>query len=649
MTATRAEEAEMRHWHRTAARRGADRGTSLIEVVVAVVILAILSTAVLSVILKTQTGQVGNRARIAAANLAAREIDLVREEFLRTDLAPVTIADAGTLTNPHPLDGQTAGQPLRVDATAYTVVRSVTWNITGDGQSACEGGALVVYPTLGVTVAVTWANMGFIKPVVSFASLAPSKGQGIPGTDSFVAVKVVDALGAANPGRSVTVTSGSETQTGLTDATGCAVVQVSPAVGGTAFTATMSDSGYVDISGATNPAKTTGALLQGQLNHEISFAYDRAGSVRVTLVDPGGASLADDDVWGAQMTLVASESSGTSSSTSYVVTAVRTTIPGLWPGNYGAYYGTVAPVGGYLTQDLSPGGTVDIEVPFEIASSALTGLPAGTTSVIAVPAGGGCTGSSARVVAAAGFSVLPGAWDFYASGPSFTCSPGPFGVDLIAGVNSDVVWGTTTLRLTGVPVGGTVWAVERSKATAPVTTCPTASAAVALNIDGARTAPVAIPAGDWYLFLTDGAAGGACTGFPLAINPSTLAHDVANVKAWPVVPTTITLRVTSIPNTSGGASSWPSVVASPSLVTASSCTRTAFPVTGTVALTRSSSTFSATVATGNWYIYAWDQGTTGGSYTVWSPRCRFGGTMRAGTTNPLNLVFNATTPPTVGP
>ncbi|MGV8967936.1 MAG: prepilin-type N-terminal cleavage/methylation domain-containing protein [Cellulomonas sp.] len=635
-------------WHGLRSEhRGADRGTSLIEVVVAVVILAILSTAVLSVILKTQTGQISNRARIAAANLAAREIDLVREEFLRSDLAPVTIADAGTLTNPHPLDGQTAGQPLRVDATDYTVVRSVNWNITGDGQSACEGGALVVYPTLGVTVSVSWANMGFVKPIMSFASLAPAKGQGIPGDASFVAVKVVDARGAPNPGRSVTVTSASETRTGLTDATGCAVVQVNPAAAGTAFTATMSDTGYVDISGTTNPAKTTGTLLQGQLNHEISFAYDRAGTVRVTLADPGGGALTDDDVWGAQMTLVASESSGTSSSSAYVATTVRTVIAGLWPGNYGAYYGTVAPVGGYLTQELAPGGTIDISVPFEIAASQLTGLPTGTTGVVAVPAGGGCTGASARAVDPAGFSVLPGIWDFYASGPTFSCSPGPFDVELVAGVNSDIPWEATTLRLTGVPVGGTVWAVERSKASAPVTTCPTASAAVAVNLDGSRTGPVDIPAGDWYLFMTDGAAGGACVNFPASINPSTIEHGVANVVAWPAAATAITIRVTGVPTTDK--STYPSVVASPTKITVSSCQRNTFPAAGTVTLTRTSgTTYEATAALGTWYIYAWDRGPTK-NFAEWSPRCRWGGTMIAGTANPLILPFNESTHPTVGP
>ena len=191
--------------------RGADQGFSLIELVVAMVLLGTMAVAVIGVIMNSQTQGVTNRSRIAAANLAAREIDLVREEFARTDAGPLSLAAAGYVLNPHPLAGGTAGQPLVVDGRKYTVVRTAQWNIGGTGASACEGGALVAYPTLGVTVSVTWPNMGSVKPVVSNASLAPDKDTGIPTTDSFIAAKVLDK--DANPlvGVPVSATAGSTT------------------------------------------------------------------------------------------------------------------------------------------------------------------------------------------------------------------------------------------------------------------------------------------------------------------------------------------------------------------------------------------------------------------------------------------------------
>ncbi len=133
---------------------------SLVEVVVAMVVLAIMASAVLGIILKAQAAGVNNRARISAANLAAREIDILRDEFGRTSDAPATIAASGVVVNPHPLAGGTAGAPLTVDGTQYTVTRSVAWAITGSGDSACEGGSLVDYPTLAVTVRGDLAQHG---------------------------------------------------------------------------------------------------------------------------------------------------------------------------------------------------------------------------------------------------------------------------------------------------------------------------------------------------------------------------------------------------------------------------------------------------------------------------------------------------------
>jgi prepilin-type N-terminal cleavage/methylation domain-containing protein len=617
-----------------------ETGVTLIEVVIAAVILGVLASAVLSILLQTQVVEVGNRGRVAAANLAAREIDMTRDEFARSLTAPVEIADLGTVTNLHPLDDGT----MTVDGVPYTVVRSAQWNVTPTGHTACEGGTLVSQPTLNVSVSVTWPHMGTIQPVVSTATLAPVKGNGVQSTSSFVAVSVTDSLGAPNSGRAVSVVSASEVRTGTTDESGCAVVEVNPATGaGTPYTVSLGDPGYVDISGNPNPSKVTGNVAQGKLNNGVRFTYDQAGQVKLTLVDPSGGSLSDSDVAGSQVTLVAGESTGTRSRTSYTLTHVVTTITGLWPTDYGAYFGTAVPV--YVTQQLVPGGSIDLTVPFELATTSFTGWPATTTSVIAVPSATGttCTTAGARNFSpSATVDLMPGNWDFFAVGPAFSCSPGPKAEPLFSGSNDAVAWGTTTLQMQSVPVGNALWAVERGRAGASLSTCPTsAQASTAQNIDASRMAPFALPAGDWYLYLTNGAAaGGTCVAFPATINPTTVAYGVANLQTWPP-PSPVVVTIKSVP--SYGSGQYATIVATS--VNSASCTATVFTTAGTQISFGTGSTVTTTLAQGTWYIYSWDKRTSGAG----SPRCKLGGTVIAGPNSPLSLTFNSTSPGTVGP
>jgi prepilin-type N-terminal cleavage/methylation domain-containing protein len=603
-----------------------DRGMSLVEMVIACVVLGIMSAAVLGVILQTQAAGITNRSRIAASNLAAREIDIVRSQFFSTTTSPLAIASAGAQTNPDPLDGQTAGQPLVVDGKPYTVVRSVEWNITGSGQSACDGGSLVIYPTLGVTVSVTWPGMGSVKPVVTTTMMAPTKGDGIPGTASFVAVKVFDAAGAPNAGRTVTVTGGAETRSGLTDTSGCAVVQVNPAAGvGTPYTAQVSDPGFVDISGSNAPSKPVGTLTQGQLNNSVHFSYDRAGTVTLRIVDQNDVLVSDATAAGSQVTLVAGEFSSASGKSVHTVTQANSPLPDLlWPTDYGAYYGAVTPTYPYTSTALAPGGSLVIDVPLVMAQSSLVGVPGTGTTIVAVPSpASSCTDAGNRTVAAGSFTVTPGSWSFYATGPNFVCSPGPSAQALASGANDGITWAPTTLRVTGAPVTGTLWAVSASKVTsadrATLTStgsCPgSAYTSVAINVDSARAAALAVAAGDWYLYLTNGAAGGTCLGVPYGQYPTNLPYGAATTFGWTIAPPTLTVT---------GVSRNSSVIFSTAKV--SKCSASTYTTTGgaTVFLvgpaTSSGASLSTAVArpvSGNqtWYAYTGSSG-WGGTCTL---------------------------------
>ncbi len=589
-----------------AARDLHDDGMTLIEVLIAAVILGILASSILGIIIQTQSSHVDSRSRTAAASLAAREIDLVREEFGRSSTAPLDIADDGVVVNEHPLPGQGAGQPLRIDSQSYTVTRSASWNITGPGASACEGGSLVDHPTLTVSVTVTWPNMGSTKPVVSHTQLAPPKGTGVSGTQAFVAVKVVDSDGAANPGRTVRLSSGAATMSGLTDAAGCSVVAVSPAAAGTAYTATMMDSGYVDISGASNPSKSTGSVRPGQLNTSVTFAYDRAATLRVRVLDDGGSPY---NAVGLPFTVVSTESSGASGTRTVTATGATTEITGLWPTRHGAYFGAVPPAGGYPTVDVGPGQVGEVDVVLTMATGAVAGLPPGTNRIIAAPSAAACTDPAAREVPAGGFSLMPGTWSFYASGPAFDCTAGPASVVLVGGDNGDIGFGPTTLQVAGVPAGGTLWALHTSRASG-LTTCPgPAYAAHAQNVDAARTGPVDLAAGDWYVFRTDGAADGACLSLPRGSYPRTVAHGAATSLVWTDQRPAVGFTVRNIPSSTALGTQYRIVYSTVALTNCTNSTTT--PSTSTVLGNANNTTVTGTLEQGTYYVYR--QRTSGGS------------------------------------
>ncbi|WP_432456434.1 type IV pilus modification PilV family protein [Cellulomonas iranensis] len=590
---------------RPTTRTGRDEGFTLVEVLVAAVILGILATSVLGIVVQTQSANVDSRSRTAAASLAARELDLVRERFTSSTTAPLDIADEGVVVNQHPLAGQVAGQPLRIDGQSYTVTRSAAWNATGSGASACEGGALVNHPTLQVTVAVTWPNMGSTKPVVSQLQIAPPKGTGLTGAQSYVAVKVVDSTGAPNAGRTVRVSNGAGSRTAMTDDTGCAVAQVTPPSAGASYDATLMDGGHVDITGAPNPTKSTGVVLPGQLNTAVTFTYDRAATLRLRIVEPDGTPYTG-PVTGA-LTLVATEASGASSARSVPATSGVTVVAPLWPTRYGAYYGASAPPAGYGTVRLVPGATADLDVVLEMGVGSVVGLPPGADRVIASP--GECTAPGAQDVPADRFTLVPGTWSFYAAGPAFDCGTGPSAVPITGGENGDVYFEPSELRVNGAPPEGRLWATSLSRASA-LTTCPDPSLAQhAIDVDGARTGSVALPAGDWYVYRTAGGPDAACLGVPAGAFPQNVAYGATSTIAWRESQSSVALRVTY--SSQGWAASDQLIVSTQQLGTC----RTTLPA-GATPLARTATEATGVVAPGRLYLYRFQPSASGNRCTA---------------------------------
>jgi hypothetical protein len=368
------------------------------------------------------------------------------------------------------------------------------------------------------------------------------------------------------------------------------------------------------------------------------------------------------------VTVVASQYSGASPAKTYTLTGPTLTLNSLWPTQYGAYYGTIAPPSGYSSVQLAPGGSINLNAVLQLATTSVNGLPSGTTSVIAAPAGStSCTATGAVAVAnPAAISLLPGNWGFFAVGggnPAFACSPGPgtgtqSPITLGPGPNDGVTWGTTTLAVAGTVPAGTLYALDTAKAGNLGTACPASTldgSAITLGA-GATT----IPAGNWYVYARNGATcsvpiAGATNMYPFAV-----AYGSPNTLSWPAH--AVTLNVTNIGAIvrSSGTNYWPDVYLSPVPVTDASvvCSRTgltiggttqvSLPLSGTNNTSGTKATATGTVYNGTWYLIANDENT---SKPTWPTKtggktCGPAGTVTivATTTSPQSLSYSVTVP-----
>jgi len=366
----------------------ADAGLTLIEVTVAMVIFAMVAGAVV-------TGMAGalktarlDKNRVAAANLAARELEISRNEFNASLSGPTTLAAQNQVTNPHPLPGGTAGSNLLVDNVPYTVTRNVEWLPAGSGKSACDGGAAITYPTLSVHVEVAWPAMGGVPPVESNTILTPKKGV-LSSTLAFVGVKVLNNAAAAQSDLPVTLTGPGGTYTDTTADDGCAVFAL--ATPGT-YTASLNTPGYVDFYGAQAPTKSV-VVTAGSLS-QVQFNYDKAAALTVALTTQAGYALPT-ALPGLTLANTGLQPSGVRS---LVSSGAATTVSTLWPftDGYSVWAGTCsqsdpATAGGTRSAAVvvnpgATGSTTASLAPVQVTARTALGAALVNATVLAVPA-----------------------------------------------------------------------------------------------------------------------------------------------------------------------------------------------------------------------------------------------------------------------
>ena len=266
-------------------RLASDNGFSLIEAVVALSILALVSTSFtygMNLALRVTRD---DRLRQQATHLAERELEIVRNKFQHSDeTGQLGVLQAGRVTNDAPLPGGTKGQPLTIDGREFVVERTNSIQLQGNGESPCDGGGSVDYLTIAVNVAVSWSDSGQTRTVESNTLLTPVKG--VEGDVGYIAAKLTDSAGGGTENVPVLASGPSTSATQYTAADGCAVFMFANAGD---YTLELNSPGYVNQEGFQNTEKTA-TLEKGKLK-VIPFSYEEAATLSVDYATAPGHSL----------------------------------------------------------------------------------------------------------------------------------------------------------------------------------------------------------------------------------------------------------------------------------------------------------------------------------------------------------------------
>ena len=237
-----------------------ESGFTLVEVMAAMIVFAIMSTAALGLLLRT-TGLSGqNKRRVVAANLATSALERMRN--LPTNLIPTT----------------TTQSQVVVGGLTYTVTQTVQYAQDSSSITTCDSSTSTALAYKRIQEIVTWPSMGGVQPIrndtlrsINISGLDPAKGA--------LAVKVRLASGLGLAGVTATAVAGGTTTSQVTGGDGCLVFSGLP-TGTATVTLSSASGGYVDRQGRTTPVQAQG-VSAGALSR-LTFDYDVATPLVLT-------------------------------------------------------------------------------------------------------------------------------------------------------------------------------------------------------------------------------------------------------------------------------------------------------------------------------------------------------------------------------
>lgn len=247
------------------ARSGAD-GFSIVELMLAIFVLAVMMSAVAAALGTAMRVSRGNTNRIVGANLASEQLDLIREDASQNFDTVIALLGQTTVTR-------------SVKNVPYTITRDLTW-VTGSANSSpCDGSASATNAYVRVTIEVAWSRLAGVKPVTSQTVIAPPVGVYDPNSGN-AGVKVLSAAGLPQENIRVDLTGpGGAEPTQYTTTAGCAFFAfLAPGT----YTATISAPNYADLQGVVTPSKSLGVNVAVTTN--FGFTYDLLGALNATFL-----------------------------------------------------------------------------------------------------------------------------------------------------------------------------------------------------------------------------------------------------------------------------------------------------------------------------------------------------------------------------
>jgi type II secretory pathway pseudopilin PulG len=238
--------------------RSEERGSFLIETIVAAALVAVIAVAMLSAFDGANKASGRTKMRAIAASLAQTDQERMRS-------MPVSM-----------LSGLLQSQVKLVNGVKYNVDSGAEWLADDTNNTDCTAnGNAGDY--MEITSTVSSPSQPTMRPVVVKSIVTPAPGT-LGVNQGSLAVTIVDRRGKGVQGLTVNIT-GPISASDTTDANGCAFFGYEP-VGN--YDVQTSRSGWVDLMGRPY-AKTTASIASQQVSTK-SLSYDQAGSAAVTFV-----------------------------------------------------------------------------------------------------------------------------------------------------------------------------------------------------------------------------------------------------------------------------------------------------------------------------------------------------------------------------
>ncbi len=334
---------------RVAACLRAQRGDTLIEVLIAALLVALIAAASLTGF-SAVSGVAGDqRNEEQAATLAQQDQARLRGLNI-TQLS-------GAL-------GNQAASTL-IDGTTYTVTSKSQFVSGASGSASCSSsGSTGNADEVATTSTVTWSGSNGRPPVIVHGIITPAQG-------GSLIVSATDPNGNGLAGVTATVTGPSTVTPLTTDSSGCAVF--AGLVGGT-YTVSYSDPGYVDSNG-NPPAGWSGPVTSTQTTAATPLHLGQAGAISATFTtfyngashpDTSDTFVASNSVGGITPRVFGTDSTPTNNAYSSTIVSPTTVYP--FPSAYSAYAGTCSPNSWATTPapptvTVTPGATGSVVIP----------------------------------------------------------------------------------------------------------------------------------------------------------------------------------------------------------------------------------------------------------------------------------------------